>query len=180
MLQCLCKRLYKTDASEITEHVFSGSICRTCKFETEDGVRYCLTIFSVSDYKHLHFPHYEYNWLIFKLYSLQSPHAIFPNVQKVIDNALSVEQLPFSSDLKIQFGKWRNLTVGRVTAFGLVKTTPFTDIDVFSINKKPFTCDPNLDICICKTCPIFKRLIGWESSVLKGFARHRLEYVNLF
>lgn len=184
MQTCQCKKLYKTEALEIAEYAFSGSICRIRKFETEDGVRHCLTIFSVSDYKHMHFPHNEYKWLIYKLYARQSPRAIFPtlaaDVQKSIDSALAVEILPFNDDLYIKFGTQRKLTVGPVTAFGLVKTSPFADVDVFSINKTPFTCDPKWDICTCKTCPVFQRLINWESSIVERFGRHKLENVILF
>lgn len=168
----------------IKEFAFSGSLCRVSEFETEDEVRYCLTIFSISDYKHLHFPHDEYKWLICKLYALQSPHTISPtldsSMQKSVDSALAVEQLPFNCELKIKFGTQRNLSVGAVTAFGLVKTAPFTDIDIFSINKNPFECDPKWDICTCKVCPVFNRLRLFEASVLERFARHGLENVILF
>lgn len=171
--------------SATKEFAFSGSLCRLSEFETEDGVRYCLTIFSISDYKHLHFPHDEYKWLICKLYSLQSPHAIYPTIdtqgmQKSAECVLAVQQLPFTCELKIKFGTYRNLNVGPVTAFGLVKTNPFTEIDVFSINKTPLACDPKWDICTCKTCIVFDRLIDFEASVLGRFSRHRLENVILF
>lgn len=158
----------------INVYAFSGGLCRIHAFETGDGSRYCLTIFSLSDYKHLHFPHDEYKWLIRKLYAHLSTQAIFPtasnsDARKL--NDVSIKLLPFDDDFKIKFGR-HNLTIGPVTAFGLVKTSPFADIDVFSVNKKNhITCDPKLDICICKTCPVFSRLIEYEARGQRLFHR---------
>lgn len=167
--------------STITEYAFSGSLCRIHKFETVDGLRYCLTIFSLSDYKHLHFPHEEYKYLINKLYALQYTQAIFPSEgnQNLNDSVLSVTHIPFDENFKIKFGK-HTLTIGSVTAFGLVKSSPFTDVDVFHINKNQLTCDTKWDICTCRTCSVFKRLIDYEATALTRFLDRKPENIILF
>lgn len=144
-----------------TVYAFSGSLCRIHKFETADGLRYCLTIFSLSDYKHLHFPHDEFKLLIIKLYALLSTQSIFPIASK--SNVLNIKQLSFDGDFKIQFGR-HNLSIGPVTAFGLAKTALFADVDVFSVNKNQLTCDSKWDICTYEKCPVFNRLIEYEAS----------------
>lgn len=164
--------------SSISEYAFSGSLCRIHQFKTADGMRYCLTVFSLSDYKHLHFPHEEYKWIICKLYALLSTPAILPSA-KYSESVLTIKQLPFVDNFKIIFGT-HCLTIGPVTAFGLVNSTPFADIDVFSVGKKHFTCDPKWDICTCKTCPVFKRLIDFEATALMRFLQRRPENVILF
>lgn len=161
--------------TSVAEYAFSGSLCRVRKFQTVDGMRYCLTVFSLSDYKQLHFPHEEYKWLISKLYAFISTQAILKtvnnsDVQKLSESVLTVNQIPFDDDFKIKFGN-KHLTIGPVTAFGLVNTTPFTDIDVFSTNNNNFTCDSKWDICTCKTCPVFKRLIDFEATALIKFSQ---------
>lgn len=138
----------------ITEYAFSGSLCRIRKFETVDGSRCCITIFSLSNYKHLHFPHDEYMWLIIKLNELYSTQTRLPTASN--SDVLTVRQLPFDGDFKIKFGI-RSLIIGPVTAFGIVNTTPFTNVD-----KNQFICEAKWDICTCKTCPAFKRLIDFE------------------
>lgn len=154
----------------IIENVFSGSLCRIRKFETLNGLRYCLTVFSLSDYKHLHFPHDEYEMLIAKLHACLSTHTILPIACN--SNVLSIKQEPFDGDFKINFGEHR-MTIGSLTAYGLVKTAFFSDVSY--ANKKQFTCDSKWDICICKTCPAFSRLIDFESTALKLFARRKLK-----
>lgn len=145
MKSCFCNRLYNISIPTlVAEYAFSGSLCRIHEFETEDGTRYCLTVFSLPDYRHLHFPHDEYKWMITKLYALLSTQAILPIASK--SETLSIEQLPSDGDFKIIFGN-HCLTIGSVTAFGLVNTTPFADVDVFSINNTSFTCDSKWDIC---------------------------------
>lgn len=146
----------------ITEYAFSGSLCRIHEFETQDGSRYCLTIFSLSDYKHLHFPHEEYEWLISKLHGHLSTQA---DAQKLNDIVLSIKLLlPFDDDFKVKFVR-QSLTVGPVTAFGLVKTSP-------SVKKnQQFTCESKLDICTCRTCPVFSRLIEFEARAQRLFHR---------
>lgn len=74
-------------STAINECAFSGSLCRIQKFETVDGMRYCLTIFSLSDYKHLHFPHDEYKWLIDKLYTLHCMQTKVPTVATIAAGA---------------------------------------------------------------------------------------------
>lgn len=162
-----------------TECAFSGSLCRIREFETVDETRYCLTIFSLSDYKHLHFPHEEYQCLIKKLYAHLTPNTIWPNVCAEDDHAPSVRQLPFQGELKIKFGVHK-LSVGPVTTLGLVKTAPFSYADVFTINESQLKCDPKWDICTCGICPVFNRLIEYESKAMKLFARRRAENVILF
>lgn len=147
----------------ITEYAFSGSLSRIREFETMDGLRCCLTIFSLSDYKHLHFPHDEYEWLISKLHAHLSTQSIFPTSNNS-DAHVSIDLPPsFDGDFKIKSGQ-HSLTIGPVTAFGLVKTSPFTDVDVFSVNKNQFKCGSKWDICTCKACPVFSRLIEFEAS----------------
>lgn len=169
MNPCLCKRLYRMSTpTATTEYAFSGSLCRICEFETADGLRYCLTIFSLDDYKHLHFPHDEYKCLMSKLYALLSTQTIIASasnsdVLKSNFNALSINQLPFDDDFKIKFGGVC-LNIGPVTAFGLVNTSPYESVDVFSLAKKHFVCDPKWDICTCAMCPVFKRLIDYEAA----------------
>lgn len=77
------------------------------------------------------------------------------------------------------FGK-HNLTIGPVTAFGLVKTAPFTFADVFSINRNQFTCDPKWGICICKMCSAFSRMINFEKSAREIFPQRKPESVIFF
>lgn len=180
MRSCFCDLLYKTAKLSVkAEYVFSGSLCRIREFKTLDCVRYCITIFSLSDYRHLHFPHEEYKWVIKKLYVLLSPQSIAPDSSMFFDSSLSVKQLPFNGDFKIKFGV-HNLTIGPVTAFGLVKTAPFTFSDIFSINKNRFNCDQKWDICICKMCPIFSRMLNFEESAREIFPLRKAENVILF
>lgn len=179
MGSCFCNRFYNIDKPITrTEHAFSGSLCRTSEFKTSDGLRYCLIIFSLSNYKHLHFQHFDYKWLINKLYALQSMQSIQPTTYAYNSDVI-IKQRPFIDDIKIKFGT-HSLTIGPVTAFGLVKTAPFADVDVFSVNRNYFTCDPEWDICTCKRCPIFKRLIEFEQTALTEFPHRRLENVILF
>lgn len=163
--------------TSVNECAFSGSLCRIREFKTDDGLRYCLTIFSLADYKHSHFPHDEYNSLISKLNILQSSCAMLPTACK--SDTLDVKQIPFVSDLKIKFGI-HNLTIGPVTALGLVETSPFTNFDDFSVNKKKFSCDSKWDVCTCKTCSVFKRLIDFEATVMKQIPQCRPKNVILF
>lgn len=96
MISCFCNRLYNVSRpSTITEYAFSGSLCRIREYETADGLRYCLTIFSLSDYKHLHFQHDEYKYLNSKLYALLLTQAIIPSastlgVQKANEHMWSI------------------------------------------------------------------------------------------
>lgn len=188
MNQCFCNRLYNLRVpSTIAEYAFSGSLCCIRKFEIADGLRYCLTIFSLCDYKHLHFPHDEYKLLIAKLNALLSTRAIMPTTAQVNNSNdqksfLSIRQMMLAPDenLKIKFGRY-SLSVGPVTAIGLVKTTPFNDLDVFSANKKcQFTCDSKWDICTCKTCAVFTRLIDYEKSARRLLAHRKSKNVIYF
>lgn len=180
MIPCFCDRLYKTDTLSVkSEYVFGGSLCRIREFKTETRTRFCITIFSLSDYKHLHFPHEEYKWLIKKLYLLLSPQTISPACFMTGDSTLSVNQLPFDGDFKVKFGM-SNFTIGPVTAFGLVKTAPFSFVDILSINKNLFTCDPKWNICTCKKCTCFSCLIDLEADARKVFPRRKPESVILF
>lgn len=188
MKPCFCYRLYRANApTKISEYAFGGSLCRIQEFETLDGLRYCLTIFSLGDYKHLHFPHEEYKLLCAKLNTLHSTRSIISCASKSNDSAaaaasVSVKQTPFDNIFKIKFGG-ELLNVGPMTAFGLLKTAPFSDdiVDVFSSDdRKSFTCDAKWDICICKTCPVFQRLLEFETTVLTKFAHRKIEDVILF
>lgn len=171
-ISCLCNHLYRmSEPTAVNECAFSGSLCRIREFKTDDGLRYCLTIFSLADYKHSHFPHDEYNCLISKLNTLQSPYAMLPTARN--SDTLSVKQIPFDLDLKIKFGI-HNLTIGPVTAFGLVKTSPFTD------DKKKFPCDSKWDVCTCKTCSVFTRLIDFEATAVEEIPQRRPKNVILF
>lgn len=170
MKPCLCFRLYRVKKPvRIKEYAFSGSLCRIQEFETLDGLHYCMTIFSLSDYKHLHFPHDEFQSLVCKLNSMLSTYAIMPTAKTTSMSCLK----PFNGDFKIKFGI-HSLTIGRVTAFGLLKTSPF------SSNENSFTCDLKWDICTCSSCPIFKRLIEYEATASMRFPNHKLENVILF
>lgn len=92
---------------------------------------------------------------------------------------LTIKQLPFDGDFKIKFGS-DSLIIEPVTAYGLMKTNPFADIDVFSVNKNPIVCDFKWDICVCKACPVFKRLIEFESNAVIRYPECRLENVIMF
>lgn len=169
---CFCHRLYGVNKpTTIRQYAFSGSLCRLREFETSDGLRFCMTVFSLSNYKHLHFPHYEYKSLMCKLSVLLSTEAIviFNNStwKESNDSRVTITQLPFDGDFKIKFGSY-SLTIGQVSAFGLLKTSPFTfdgNNDLTTTIEKHFTCDPKWDICACKSCPVFKRLINFEETV---------------
>lgn len=177
---CFCNRLHKTDKLSVkAEYAFSGSLCRIREFKTVNDVRYCITIFSLSDCKYLHFPHEEYKLLIKKLYTHLSPQSISSTSSTTFLSSLSVKQLPFNGEFKIKFCE-HNLTIGPVTAFGLVKTSPFAFVDIFSINRNRFTCDPKWDICTCKMCPVFSRLIDFEKSAREIFPQRKPESVICF
>lgn len=170
---CLCNRLHNVDRPTlIFAYAFSGSLCYIRQFETLDGPRFCLIIFSLADCRHLHFPHDEYKFLICKLYALQCTQSILPPAKS--NPNVYIKQRPFIDDFQIKLGDY-SFTIGPVSAFGLVKTTPFGDIDVFSINKNDFSCNREWDICVCKTCPVFKRLIEFEAK----FANRKLENIIL-
>lgn len=178
MNQCFCNRIYrKCKPISIKEYAFSGSICRIREFQTDDGLRYCLTTFSLYDYKHLHFPHYEYRYITQNLYALQSAYAILPTAYH--SNELSIIQLPFDGTYKIKFGA-DTLKFGPVTSFGIIKSAPFADIDIFSINRTSFTCDDKWDICTCQNCPVFKRLVDFEKAALLKFSNRSIETLILF
>lgn len=175
---CFCNRLHNIDKpTSIAAYAFSGSLCYVRQFETLDGSRYCLTIFSLSDYKHLHFPHDEYKLVVSKLYALQCTQTIFPALAANSDVTVKQERA-FIDDFKISFGE-HSLKVGPVTGYGLVKTAPFRIADVFSLDESPFTCNPQWDICICKRCPVFKRLFEFETTVIAKFHRRKSENVIL-
>lgn len=180
MESCFCNRLHNIDKpTTIAAYAFSGCLCYIRHFETLDGLRFCLTIFSLSDYKHLHFPHDEYKLVISKLYALQCIQSILPSTSNSdVQKLIVKQQRPFIDDFKIKFEK-HILTVGPVTAYGLVKTAPFRVNDVFSIDKTPFTCNPEWDICICRRCSVFKRLFEFESTVISKFYHRKTENVIL-
>lgn len=161
----------------INEYVFSGSLCHIREFETDDGLHYCLTVFSLYDYKYLHLPHDEYKYLINKLSEAYSTQTRLPITSK--SDVLSIKQLPFNDEFKIKFEN-RSLTIGPVTAFGLLNTSPFANVDVYSDCKNRFICDSKWDICICKKCPAFKRLVDFEAFAATRFSQRRLENVILF
>lgn len=188
MSSCFCNRLYRTSIppTAITEYAYSDSLCRIREFETDDGLRYCLTVFNRNDYKHLHFPHEEYKYIVNKLNTFLSTKTIFPYEKYTEEmqlndscGVMNIKQLPFDGDIKIKFANHR-MTIGPVTAFGLVKTTPFVDVNIFSEIKKQFTCDSYADICTCKTCPLFNRMIDIERSALLTFSHRTPETVILF
>lgn len=164
----------------VTEYAFSGSLCRIRAFETADGFQYCLTVFSLSDYKHLHFPHEEYKWLISKLsvHFFTETVACKPNVDKLTD-ALSIKMSLFYDDFKINFEE-HCLTIGKVTAFGLVNSTPFAGDDIFSVNKSGIACDYKWDVCTCNACPALIRLLELEADVLMKFPQRKVKNVILF
>lgn len=164
---CHCNRLYNmSKPNVINEYAFSGSLCRVREFETADGIRFCLTIFSLSDYKHLHFPHDEYKWLISKLHACISPdHAIFQPLDKT--DVLSLEQITIEGDLKVKFEGYK-LFIGSLTARGLLNSSPFS-----KFYSEQFRCNMKWDICICKTCPVFIRLSEFEASAQRIFAHRK-------
>lgn len=189
MNSCFCCRLYSVSIPSVTkEYAFSGSLCRICEFETIDGSRYCITIFSLSDYKSLHFSHEEYKIFMHKLCVLLATQAITALDTSIgpksDDSKLSIEQLPFNGDFKIKFG-FMNMTIGPVTAFGLLKTTPFTfdgnNINnCVTANEKHFTCDPKWDICACKSCPVYKRLNDFEAAAKEIIPNSKTENIIFF
>lgn len=152
----------------ITEYACSGSLFRIQEFITADGLRYCLTIFSLSDYNHLHFSHDEYKLFIRKLIARLSMQARLSAESNACDHKLNDIDLSITcgADIKIQLDEKYNLIIGSVTAFGLANTIPFADI---GFNKKQLTCNFKWDICTCKTCPVFSRLIEYESKCKRLF-----------
>lgn len=169
--------------STITEYAFSGSLCRIREYKTIDGPRHCLTIFSLSNYRQLHFSHDEYKYLICKLYALQCMRAMTPSacnsdVQQLNGCMLEIKQ-PSPFDFQIRYGAYK-LTIGSVTAFGIVKTSPFDDIDVFSVNNDQFIYDSKWDICTCGMCPASTRLIEFEATAMMWFSQRRPDNVILF
>lgn len=173
MESCFCNRLYHAKPSAKREYAFCGSLCRIREFETLDGLRYCLTVFSLSDYKQLHFPYDEYKIIVSKLNALLSPQAVIPTTE-MNQSSLTIAQRPSDDDFKIKLGRY-SLNIGIVTAFGLVNTSPFTDdiTNPFFNGKKQFTCDSKWDICICRTCSVFSRLIKLEARALQLFDQHK-------
>lgn len=167
--------------SSTAEYAFSGSLCNICSFETEDGIRYCLTIFSLSDYRQLHFPHDEYKHLIDKLNMLLSTHEILPDVQKInyCASVLTIKQITSVGDFKIKFGDCR-INIGPITTFGLVKVSPFVSVNNFAGRENNFTCNAKWDICTCGKCPVFKRLLSYEEAAKEKYPNRRLENVILF
>lgn len=164
MISCICERLYGINTpTTIAEYAFSGSLCCIRQFTTADGLRYCLTTFSVADFKRLHFPHDEYKHLITKLYALLSTKTN-ANVDKLKASNLTIEQLPVC-EFKIKFGG-QCLNIGRVTAFGLFNTSPFENYDDHSLEKKRYSCDAKWDICTCADCVVFHRLRDYETESL--------------
>lgn len=164
------------------EYAFSGSLCRIRAFQTLDQSFYCLTIFNLDDYKHLHVPHDEYRCLLNKLFAILSTQATLPTASNPNVNALSIKQRPFDGDVKIKLGD-NYLNIGRMTAFGLAHTSPFADVDIFPVKQKKnsLACDPEWDVCTCTMCPVFKRLIDFEATALMRFPPHRRpENVILF
>lgn len=149
MNRCFCYHLYNCTPVTAHEYAFGGSLCRVRQFETVDGLRFCLTIFSLSGYKHLHFPYEEYKLLINRLNAHLSTNVIFSTWGNW--NALTVKQHSEIEDgeLKIKLGG-QHFTIGPLTAIGLVNTSPFAF-------KKTFTCDNKWDICTCKKCLVFSR-----------------------
>lgn len=174
MKSCFCCRLYGVSIPSVTrEYAFSGSLCCIREFEIMDGSRYCLTIFSLADYKTLHFPHDEYKILMRKLSEHLSTQTIAAS-KKSNDCRLSVEQLPFNGDYKIKIGIW-NMAIGTLTAFGLLKTMPFTNVIDNSV-----TCDSKWDICACKSCPVFQRLKDFETAANEYIAYRKPENIIFF
>lgn len=168
MKNCTCNRFYNVKGADlILEYAFSGSLCRIREFKTFDGLRYCLSIFSLSDHKRIHYPHDEYAWLVKKLLLHVSPQAIHPTSysddrQKLNDIELTIQHALYN-DIKIKCGK-KCLTVGIVTAFGLVRTAPRYLVANEFLNdvENVLACDPKWDICTCKNCPVFSRLREYE------------------
>lgn len=147
----------------IHKHAFGGSLCCIREFQTTYGIRCCLTIFSLSDYKILHFPHYEYKCIINTIFTHLSTETKINNPNDSDVQVFTIKQLPFG-ELKIKIGEY-TLKVGPVSAFGLLKHTPLSDFDSFTDKSATNwnVCDSKWDICICKTCPVFKRLIEYEA-----------------
>lgn len=171
MRHCFCCRLYNKCIQKASiienEYAFSGSLCRIRQFETMNGMRYCITIFSLCDYKQVHFTHYEYKYLIQKLYAQLNTRSIHPAANDY-ENAIDVIYSPTNNKFKINLGAF-NVIISPVTAFGLVMTMPFNDVNVFSDNTGLSTCHSNIDICSCRTCPLFKRLIDFEAAAIDRF-----------
>lgn len=83
---------------------------------------------------------------------------------------MTIQQIPDNGDFKIKFGIHR-LQIGTVSAIGLVKFSPFaaSAIDSVSSVENHKTCNSQLDICVCKTCPAFLRLSDFETAALKQY-----------
>lgn len=153
--------------TEINEYAFSGSLCRIREFETSDGPRFCLTIFSLSDYKHLHFPHSEYKWLIDKIHACLSPNQAQFHVTDNSDISSILKQITFEGDFKVKY-EGCSLIIGALTAIGLGNTSPFSDLQ-HVVNKKRLACNIKWDICTCKAYPVFIRLREFEASAQRLF-----------
>lgn len=155
MEYCGCKNFFQTNLILEKKHVFSGSLCRIRQFQPE---RYCLTIFSLGDKKHLHFSHEEYFYLIENLYNYILPKII--SLKHLNNpNDLLIEQLILQKGLKIDFEKF-SLHIGPITLFGLVYTAPFLPVLKYECNEK-------WDICICGLCDCYKRLLDFEAELEK-------------
>lgn len=169
MNRCLCNRLYRQDKpTAVHEYAFSGSLNRVREFETLDGSRYCLTVFSLADYKHLHFPHEEYKELACKLHravSQQTSAVTKPEISSSSSpSQIAANQIPCSEDFELKFQSYR-MRVGPITAFGIVKTAPFERYNTVDANKHSSMLSSwmsKYDICICGSCEVFKRLIDFE------------------
>lgn len=111
------------------------------------------------------------------LYVLLSTSAIKPTTDN--SNVLTIKQQPFDGDFKIKFGS-DSLTLRSTIAFWFIQTTPFDNINVFSVNKDKIVCSVKWDICTCQTCPVFKRLIEFESAVVIKFPERILKNIILF
>lgn len=145
------------------EFAFSGSINRVREYKTEmDGSRYCITVFSLHDYKYLHFPHEEYMELISKLYAATSPQTLAINTIPK-KTSLIINQIPFTENFELRFGCYK-LQIGPVTAFGIIRTAPFGDycIQGNDYSSRSLTCMPKYDICVCGSCTVLKRLTDFE------------------
>lgn len=171
MKPCFCNRFYNMrKPTAINVYAFGGSLCRVREFKTDDGSRFCLTIFSLSSYNYLHFPHDVYEMLIRRLHMHIYKRAIdIPTTSK--SNLLNIKELTAAGNFEIKFAGYC-MSVGVLTAIGLENTSPFSNA-AFYTDGKPFSCERKWDICTCQKCPVFIRLLDFEMSARELLAQRK-------
>lgn len=179
MKGCHCPRLYALKKPDlVVEYVFRDTLCRIREFKTDDGLRYCLTLFDLLNCKHVHFQYAEYKSLISELWAQTTMQTIRYSEEmatRTTTNPILSVVPPFviTDDFKIKLGK-HNLNIAAVTGFGLIKTSPMDERDVYCNESKNIpACDFELEICTCKGCTLYSRLNAAEVIALNRAAERR-------